>query len=160
MWIPVYIEMNPHFKVIHIQYSDYLIWNKQKLYFHLILTKKKLERKPKIWIHACLSLYRQESQILNVLLLSLSNQVFQWKALVIKMMNVSWRISFPEHNSATVTNILMVHGRIIEQVNVDCRCKNDNSVHLGFLITSPYPYLFLVSGLYISNHLKHFNDTL
>ena len=69
-------------------------------------------------------------------------------------------ISFLEHNSATVRKIFMVRGRIIEQVNVDCRCKNDNSALLGFLITSPYPYLFLVSGLYISNHLKHFNDTL
>ena len=54
----------------------------------------------------------------------------------------------------------MVLGRIIEQVNADCRRKNDNSAYLGFLITSPYPYLYLVSGLYLSNHLKYFNDTL
>ena len=36
-------------------------------------------------------------------------------------------ISCLEHNSATVRNILMVLGRIIEQVNADCRCKNDNA---------------------------------
>ena len=69
-------------------------------------------------------------------------------------------ISFPGHNSATVINILMILGRILEQVNADCRCKNDNSAHLGFLITSPYSYLFFVFGLYLSNHLKHFNNTL
>ena len=76
------------------------------------------------------------------------NQVFQWKTLVIKMMNVSGLAGgrlFPEHNSATVRNILMVLVRTVEQVNVNCRCKNDAS--LDFLITSPYPYLFLVSGL-------------
>ena len=54
----------------------------------------------------------------------------------------------------------MVHGRIIEQVNADCSWKNDNSANLGFLITSPYPFLYLVSGLSLSNHLKYFNDTL
>ena len=32
-------------------------------------------------------------------------------------------ILFPEHNSATVTNILMVLGRIIEHVNVECRMQ-------------------------------------
>ena len=69
-------------------------------------------------------------------------------------------ISFPKHNSATLKNILMVLGRIIEQVNADCRCKNDNSAYLGFLITSPHPYLYLVSGLYLSIQLKYFNDTL
>ena len=54
----------------------------------------------------------------------------------------------------------MVLGRIIEKVNADCRCKNDNSAHLVFLITLPYPCLFVVSGLYLSNHLKYLNDTL
>ena len=49
----------------------------------------------------------------------------------------------------------MVLGMIIEQVNADCRCKNDNSAYLGFLITSPHPYLYLASGMYISNHLKY-----
>ena len=38
---------------------------------------------------------------------------------------------------------------------MDCRCKNDNSAHVGFLITSPYSYLFLVFGLYLGNHLKY-----
>ena len=73
------------------------------------------------------------------------NPVFQRRALVIKMMNVGGRVfgragvnvSFPKHNSATIRNILMVLGRIIEQVNANCRCKNDNSDYLGFLITSP-----------------------
>ena len=47
----------------------------------------------------------------------------------------------------------MVLGRIIEQVNADCRCKNDNSAYLGVLITAPYSYMYLVSGLCLSNHL-------
>ena len=46
-------------------------------------------------------------------------------------------IWFPEHNSATNRIILMVLFRIIEQVNTECRCKNDNSAYLGFVITSP-----------------------
>ena len=71
------------------------------------------------------------------------------ETLVVKMMNVGGRargwlgvgragvnISFAEHIYATVRNILMVLGRIIEQVNADCRYKNFNSAHLGFLITS------------------------
>ena len=95
------------------------------------------------------------------------NQVFQPKTLVIKMAG-GWavsqvgsvNISFRKHNSATLRNILMVLGRIIEQVNADCRCKNDNSATLVFLITSPYPFLHLVSGLSLSNYLKYFNDTL
>ena len=45
-------------------------------------------------------------------------------------------ISFPEHKSATLRNILMVLGRILQQVNADCRCKNDNAANLGFLIGS------------------------
>ena len=84
------------------------------------------------------------------------------------MMNVSgWAvaqegvyISYPEHNSATVRNILMVLSRIIEQTNADCRPKIDNSAYLSFLITSLYPYLYLVSGLYPCYHLKYFNDIL
>ena len=43
-----------------------------------------------------------------------------------------FNIPFPEQNSATVRNILMVLDRIIEQVNADCRCKNDISAFLGF----------------------------
>ena len=50
------------------------------------------------------------------------DQVFHRKTLVIKMMNVGGRaigllrvnILFPEHNYATVRNILMVLGRIIK----------------------------------------------
>ena len=69
-------------------------------------------------------------------------------------------ISFPEHNCATVRNILIVLGRSIEQVNADCNCKNDNSAYLGFLINFPYPYLYIVSALYLSNHLEYSNDIL
>ena len=36
--------------------------------------------------------------------------------------------------------------------------RNDNSAYLGFLITSPKPYLYLVFGLYLSNYLKYFNE--
>ena len=67
-------------------------------------------------------------------------------------------ISF--HNYATVRNVPVVRNRIIEQINADCRCKNDKSDFHGFLITSPYPYfIYIVSGLYLSNHLIYFNDT-
>ena len=31
--------------------------------------------------------------------------------------------SFPEHNSATVRNILMILGRIIKQLSEECRIK-------------------------------------
>ena len=31
--------------------------------------------------------------------------------------------SFPEHNSATVKNILMILGRNIEQVSAECRIQ-------------------------------------
>ena len=64
-------------------------------------------------------------------------------------------ISFPEHNSATVKFILMALGRILEHIITDCRCKNDNCAHFGFLISSPYRCFFLVSGLYLGNHLKY-----
>ena len=69
-------------------------------------------------------------------------------------------ISLPEHNSATLRNILMVLGKIIEQVSADCRCKKNNSANLGFLITYPYPFLYLVSGLSLRTHLKYYDDTL
>ena len=54
------------------------------------------------------------------------NQVFRRKNLVIKMMNVGgWGVnnSSPEHSSATVRNILTILGRIIEQVNKECRVQ-------------------------------------
>ena len=59
------------------------------------------------------------------------NQVFLRKNLVIKVMNVGGRAvgrvgvnnSFPEHNSATVRNILMTLGRIIEQVSAEGRVQ-------------------------------------
>ena len=54
----------------------------------------------------------------------------------------------------------MALGKIIEQVSANCRCKNDKSTKTGFLITSLYPFLYLVSGQSLSNHLKYFNDTL
>ena len=63
-----------------------------------------------------------------------------------------------ERNSARIRNILMVLGRIIEQVSMEC--KNDNSASLYFLIMSLDSYFHFISGLYLSNHLKYFNDTL
>ena len=65
-------------------------------------------------------------------------------------------ILFLKHNSETVGNILIVLCRIIEQVNADYTCKNDNSSCLCFLITS---FLDLISRLYLSNHLKYCNAT-
>ena len=41
-----------------------------------------------------------------------------------------------EHNSTTTRNILMVLGRIIEQVNAECHIRNDNSTNLHFIIMS------------------------
>ena len=76
------------------------------------------------------------------------NQVFRRKNLVIKMLNVGGRAgvdnSFPEHNSATIRNILMILGRIIVQVSRSAPCKNDNSAYLGFLIMSLDPYFYFV----------------
>ena len=70
------------------------------------------------------------------------------QVLVIKMMNVSGRaglnISFPEHTSAY---LFMKLGRIIEQVSAECTCKNDNSAYLHYLIMSPDPYFYSISGL-------------
>ena len=52
---------------------------------------------------------------------------FPRKTLVIKKMKVSGlagiSISLPEHNTATVRNIVMVHDRIIEEVSVDCHMQ-------------------------------------
>ena len=39
-------------------------------------------------------------------------------------------------------------------------CKNDNSACLYFIIISSDSYFHFISGLYLSNHLKYFNDTL
>ena len=60
----------------------------------------------------------------------------------------------------SIRNILMVLGRIIEQVTANGTYKNDNSACPPFLMMSPDSYLYLISGLYLSNHLKYFNDTL
>ena len=84
------------------------------------------------------------------------------------MMNVGgWAICraginilFPEHNSATVWNILTKLCKIIEQVNEECRCKNDNSASLWYLIISLDHYFYFISGLYLSHPLKYYNDTL
>ena len=56
---------------------------------------------------------------------------FRRKNLVIEMVNVGSRVDrrtgvnnlFPEHNSTTVRNILTILGRIIEQVNTECRVQ-------------------------------------
>ena len=42
--------------------------------------------------------------------------------------------------SITIRNIVMVHGRIIEQVSMECLYKNDNSAYLRLSIMSPDPY--------------------
>ena len=69
----------------------------------------------------------------------------------------SVNISFPEHNSATVRNILTKLGRIIGQVNAKCTCKNDNSTYPHCLIMTPDVFYF-ISGLYLSHHLEYYND--
>ena len=51
--------------------------------------------------------------------------------------------SFPEHNSLTIRNILMILGRIIKQVTRSVGYKNDNSAYLHFLIMSPAPNFLL-----------------
>ena len=42
-------------------------------------------------------------------------------------------------------------GRIIEQVNAECRA-NDNSANLCILIMSPDPHFHFIAGLYLSKH--------
>ena len=85
----------------------------------------------------------------------LVNQAFQLKTLVIKKMNVGAQtvvyISFPEHNFETI-----ILGIIIEQVNAECPCRNDNSASIHFLHMSPGPYFYLISGLNLNNHLEYF----
>ena len=57
---------------------------------------------------------------------------------------------FPEHNSRTVKNILMVHvhGKIINNRSMrSVACKNDNFANLRFLIMSPDPYFTSFSFL-------------
>ena len=61
-----------------------------------------------------------------------------------------------EGNSATFHNILILLGSIIELANLTVTCKNDNSASLYFLVMSPDSYF----QLFLSNHLKYFNDTL
>ena len=39
-------------------------------------------------------------------------------------------------------------------------CNYDNSACLHFLIMSPDTDFYFISGLYLSNHVKYFNDTL
>ena len=68
----------------------------------------------------------------TIFMIIIINQVFRRKTLVIKMMNVGregggggwggWSVAYnllPEHNSATIRNILLIFGRIIEQVNAE-----------------------------------------
>ena len=51
--------------------------------------------------------------------------------------------SFLEYNCVTIRNILMILGRVIEQVNIECRYKNNNSAYIYFLIMSPDPSFLL-----------------
>ena len=65
-----------------------------------------------------------------------------------------------EGNSATFDNILLLHDSIIERPMWSVTCKNDNSAGLDFVVMSPDPYFNFISGLFLSNHLTYFNDTL
>ena len=108
--------------------------------------------------------------IIIIFLFYLFHHIFQRKTLVTKMMDIRGRasgwsrgqtgvnISFPKHTSATVRNILMALGRIIQRSVRSVACKNDNSSYLQFLIIFPDPYLYFISGPYLS--LIYFNDTL
>ena len=46
--------------------------------------------------------------------------------------------------NTTVWNILMILGRIIEQISAECRYMNDNFAYLPFLIMSPDPYYYFI----------------
>ena len=54
----------------------------------------------------------------------------------------------------------MGHGRIREQSMRSVGPKKDNYACLYFVIVSPDSYFYLIFGLYLSNHLEYFNDTL
>ena len=66
--------------------------------------------------------------------------------------------SFREHNSATVRNILMIHGRIIERSTRSVAYKNNNSAYLGCIIMSPDQYFNLNLSIY--NHNCYLLDML
>ena len=70
---------------------------------------------------------RHSSSIMYQLLLTrFFNQVFRKKTLVIEndgCRRAGVHNSFPEHNSAIFRNILMIHGRIIERVNMECHTQ-------------------------------------
>ena len=68
------------------------------------------------------------------------------------------QISFPEHNSATVRNILMLLGRIIEQVNAECSMQEFIAC-LHFLIISPEPYFLLHFSSVSQKPFEIFDDT-
>ena len=53
-------------------------------------------------------------------------------------------ISLPEHKSATIRNILMVNGRIIEKGMQSVTYKNGNSAYLKFIIMSLDIYCILI----------------
>ena len=59
-------------------------------------------------------------------------------------------IWFSVHSFETVTNILMLLGRIIDRSNWSMACKTVSSSCLHFLIISPDPYFYFSSGLYLS----------
>ena len=80
------------------------------------------------------------------------------------MMNVGGRAgvnnSFPEHNSATVRNTLMIFGRSIERVSAECRVQ-DSQLLSSFSNYVPDPYFnfIFVSGAYLRSRLIYFNGT-
>ena len=62
--------------------------------------------------------------------------------------------------TATFHNIVILLGSIKNRPVWSVTCKNDNSAGLFFLVMSPDPYFNFISGPFLSNHLKYFNDTL
>ena len=65
--------------------------------------------------------------------------------LIMSLIHILPSFLFPEHNSVTIRNILMILDRIIEQVNMECRIQLCLSC---FIIMSPDPcfYFIFVQG--------------
>ena len=43
--------------------------------------------------------------------------------LLCPLLDIFTSFLFPEHNSVTIRNILMIHGRFMEQANTECRIE-------------------------------------
>ena len=97
--------------------------------------------------------YFTTDRAFKVLISEYFNQVFHRKTPVIKIMNVGGRavgrasvnISFPEHNSATVSDILMILGMIIGQCGLQmqewqiCLSWFSNYLPLSIFVLSFWP---------------------